>query len=271
MAGAEKKPEYVPERFWEERYSSLDLTRSGHRDLPEAYNRWLYRRKQAVLGRALLNAGFRAAGKRVLEVGAGTGVYVDFWKSLGVRELTGLDISTAATEHLRAKHPGWRFMRRDVTEPGLAQEIGERHDLATALDVLYHVVDDARLAVAMGNIAECLHAGGLFALHDQFLHRPSEDRGYIRWRSLSDWERILDAAGFDIVSRTPIFFCMIQVNDCATVRGAERMDALWKRLHPWIERLPGAAGAFGYAVDTLLGGVRSEGPSMELLLARRRA
>ena len=50
----ERRPlEYVPESFWEERYSQIDLTRSGHRDLPEAYNRWLYRRKQAVLRCAL--------------------------------------------------------------------------------------------------------------------------------------------------------------------------------------------------------------------------
>ena len=70
----ERKPlEYVPESFWEERYSRIDLSRSGHRDLPETYNRWLYRRKQAVLRRGLARIGFAPRGKRVLEIGAGTG------------------------------------------------------------------------------------------------------------------------------------------------------------------------------------------------------
>ena len=67
--------DYIPEKFWEERYQRLDLTRSGHRDLPEAYNRWLYRRKQAVLRAGLRQVGFAVTGQRVLEVGVGLGAY----------------------------------------------------------------------------------------------------------------------------------------------------------------------------------------------------
>lgn len=260
---------YVPERFWEERYSSLDLTRSGHRDLPEAYNRWLYRRKQAVLRRALAAARFSPRGQRVLDIGAGTGAYVDFWKQQGVRALTGLDISSTATAFLSSRHPQFTFMQRDITAPGLSDECGAGFDLATALDVLYHVVDDAKLSTALRNIAGALRPGGWLALHDQFLHRAGEDHGYIRWRSLRDWEQALHDAGFEIVSRTPIFFCMIQTNDCASPASAARMEALWKRCHPWIVRAPRLAGALGCAIDTALGALRREGPSMELMLARR--
>src|SRR5437867_1676723 len=123
MVVTERKPvEYVPEHFWEERYSRLDLTRSGHRDLPEAYNRWLYRRKQAVLQRSLERIGVTPVGKRVLEIGAGTGIYVDLWKRLGVGTITGLDISRAATEFLGQRHPDVRVLKRDITEPGLRND-----------------------------------------------------------------------------------------------------------------------------------------------------
>ncbi|HEX6708349.1 MAG TPA: class I SAM-dependent methyltransferase [Albitalea sp.] len=264
-------PDYVPERFWEERYATLDLTRSGHRDLPEAYNRWLYRRKQAVLRRSLRAAGFDPAGKRVMEIGVGTGVYVDFWKRLGVSAITGLDISSAAIEFLRRQHPGHDFLKCDVTEPDAQGACGSDFDLVTALDVLYHVVDDTRLERALRNVRAALRPQGLFAIHDQFLHRATEHRGYIRWRSLEDWQRLLAANGFEIVSRTPIFFSMIQTNDCATPRGAARMESLWGRLQPWMVRFPSLLGATGYALDTVLGRVLKEGPSMELMLVRRGA
>jgi SAM-dependent methyltransferase len=261
--------EYVPAAFWAERYSRLDLTRSGHRDLPEAYNRWLYRRKRAVLRRQLAAIGVAPAGKRVLEIGVGIGAYVGFWKRLGVRGLTGFDLSGAAIDYLRGQHPDFRFEQRDITDPGVPRE-AQGYDLVTSLDVLYHVVDDAKLAVALSHIAEVLAPDGVFAMHDQFLHRPTEHHGYIRWRSLADWQRLLDEAGLEMVSRTPIFFSMIQANDGATPRSAARMDAWWRRWVPWVRRMPAVSGALAYALDTALGAVVREGPSMELMLARRK-
>jgi SAM-dependent methyltransferase len=260
---------YLPERYWETRYSDPDLRRSGHQDLPERYNRWLYRRKQTVLRAALARAGFTVTGKRVLEVGAGLGAYVEFWTRLQVTDLTGLDISAAAVDYVRRRHPQVRILKRDVTEPDLRRDTGDEFDLTTALDVLYHVVDEVRFEAALANIAAVTRRGGLLALHDQFLHRPGEDHGYIRWRSLADWQSSLARAGFEIVSRTPIFFSMVQPNDCRTPRGMARMDAWWRHVNPWIQRLPGPAGALLYALDTAIAMRCAEGPSMELMLARR--
>lgn len=262
---------YVPERYWERRYSQLDLTRSGHQDLPECYNRWLYRRKQTVLRHALANAGLSPAGRRVLELGAGLGAYFDFWTRQRVAALVGVDISASAVEHLRQRHPGARVVRRDLTEPGLAHDVGDGFDLTTALDVLYHVVDDARLAAALANIAAVTRPGGLLALHDQFLHRPGEDHGYIRWRSLSDWEAALAGAGFTIVARVPIFFFMVQPNEWRSPRTMALMDFVWGRVNPWIQRFPRAAGRALCFVDGLACAGRRDGPSMELMLARREA
>lgn len=261
---------YEPERYWEERYGSLDLTRSGHRDLPERYNRWLYRRKQAVLEAGLASIGFSPRDKRVLEIGAGIGAYLDFWKRCGVRDLTGLDLSSSATAFLQQRYPEFTFLKRDITEPHLGAGCGGGFDLATALDVLYHVVDDDLLNVALRNIFDVLRPGGVFALHDQFLHRPTQHRGYIRWRSLTQWEQALEAAGFEVLHRRPIFFVMIQPADCTSARGAASMDALWDCTSSMIQRLPRLTGAVAYAVDTTLGALLREGPSMELMIARRK-
>lgn len=261
--------DYVPEAFWQERYSRIDLTRSGHRDLPEPYNRWLYRRKRAVLRRTLLSSGLRLPGARLLELGVGTGAYLELWRRLGVGAVVGVDISASATEHLRKQHPDCVALTRDITRPGLSTESGGDYDLVVALDVLYHVVDDSLLSAALENAREVLKPGGLLAFHDQFLHRPSESHGYIRWRSLVDWTELLCAAGFETVARVPIFFVMIQPNDCRTPNGAARMDALWDITETLLRRAPRIAGALGAALDASLGRLLDEGPSMELMLARR--
>lgn len=262
---------FDPSTYWEQRYSGpLDLTRSGHADFPESYNRWLYRRKQAVLKRSLQRIGFSMRDKRLLEIGAGLGAYVDFWKRCGLRDFLGLELSQSATEFLRGRYPDFAFRQRDITQPGLKAECGGDFELAAALDVLYHVVDDALLEAALRNIAEVLQPGGVFAVHDQFLHRPSEHHGYLRWRSLAHWQGVLDAAGFDIVLRAPIFFVMIQPTDCSTSRSMARMDRIFDVVHTAANRWPTVAGPLAYAVDTACGALMSEGSSMELLLARRR-
>src|SRR2546429_1028305 len=97
------------EAYWAERYRVIDITKSGHIDLPVAYNRWLYKRKVECLARDLRRAGFNPKGASVLEIATGTGVYVEAWKRAGVARLVGIDISQAATEALRVRFPGYSF------------------------------------------------------------------------------------------------------------------------------------------------------------------
>jgi len=261
---------YDPEQYWEQRYAQLNLHNSGHRDLPEAYNLWLYRRKQAVFRRGMGRVGLPLRGAKVLELGSGTGAYLDFWRREGVGGLTGLDLSASAVEFVSAGYPEFRFLHRDVTAPRLTADCGTGFDLVTALDVLYHVVDDSLFAAALENIHAVLRPGGVFAVHDLFLHHATEHHEYIRWRSLADWEQALDRAGFVIAGRLPIFFLMIQSNDARTPQAAALMDRLWTWTNRFVHKAPGLMAPVLYAADTALGAVLREGPSMELLLARRR-
>jgi hypothetical protein len=48
------------------------------------------------------------------------------------------------------------------------------------------------------------------------------------------------------------------------------MDALWERLYRLISRWPALLGAVNYSLDSLLGLFLREGPSMELMLVRRK-
>src|SRR5829696_5730512 len=77
---------------------------------------------------------------RVLDVGSGTGFYIDRWHELGVSSVTGADLTETAVEQLRRRYPADRFVRFDVTEEGAPLEPGS-FELVSAMDVLFHVVE----------------------------------------------------------------------------------------------------------------------------------
>lgn len=127
-----------------------------------AYNRWLYRRKKERLLQGLERAGgFHPKGCSVLEVATGSGVYVEMWKQLGVARLAGIDISQNATDHLKGRFPEFSFFKRDLSAPNLVSVVGGDFDLVTAVDMLYHVVDDVDFAVALDKPCPSHQAGRL--------------------------------------------------------------------------------------------------------------
>jgi 2-polyprenyl-3-methyl-5-hydroxy-6-metoxy-1,4-benzoquinol methylase len=266
-----KTKPYDPEKYWADRYQEIDITKSGHVDLPEVYNAWLYRRKKERLMQGLLKAGFDPKGASVLEIATGTGIYVEMWKRLGVKKLAGIDISENATNALKQRFPEYSFHKRDLSQPGLVGTTGTGYDLVTAVDMLYHIVKDEDFPVALGNLAESCRPGGYFAIHDFFMHHREMDFGYIKLRTLAAYRAALDAAGFEIVSRTPTFFLTVQTYDYRSLDTKKRMDKVWARLiHPFISRRPELAGRLGYYSDRLLGSLLSEGPSFEMMICRRK-
>lgn len=266
-----KKP-YDREKFWADRYRNIDITKSGHVDLPVAYNRWLYRRKKERLLKGLRKAGFDERGSSVLEIATGTGVYVEMWKQLNVKKLVGIDISQAATDALRARFSEYEFHKRDLSTPDLAADVGSDFDLVTAVDMLYHIVDDHEFPVALENLAATVKPGGYLAIHDLFLRHGERDFGYIKWRTLAAYQAALAKAGFEILSRTPTFFLTVQAYDFDSARNAERMKVLWDRVtYPLIRRLPDLLGRLGYWSDRVFGKFLKEGPSFEMMICRRMA
>ncbi|MDB5049854.1 MAG: class SAM-dependent methyltransferase [Fibrobacteres bacterium] len=269
---AETAKKYDAEKYWAERYQEIDLTKSGHIDLPVVYNQWLYRRKKERLLQGLYKAGFDPKGASILEIAAGTGVYVEMWKSLGVGSLSGIDISQNATDALAKRFPEYSFHKRDLTEPGLAALTGKGHDLVTAVDMLYHVVDDKDFPTALSNLADSCRPGGFLAIHDFFMHHRELDFGYIKLRTLKDYQVALDKAGFEIISRTPTFFLTVQTYDYKSLDTKKSMDRIWSRfIDPFITRSPGLAGRLGYYSDRILGAFIKEGPSFEMMICRRKA
>lgn len=253
--------------FWESRLEA-DWTEGGvgYRALGRPFNTWMYRVRREVFLREVgaLDLG---ADPRVLDVGSGTGFYVCRWREIGVGSVTGCDLTDAAVERLRRRHPDVGFLRLDISDPGDALEPGS-FDAVSCMDVLFHITDDARYEAALAAVARLLRSGGAFVLSENFLHR-SEQRGEHQVnRTLDRISASLDAAGFEIVGRVPLLVAMNAQVDASP---------LWRKL--WGGALRAAtvtpptgwlAGAALYPIERRLVQRLRESPTTELMVCRRR-
>jgi len=156
---------YRPQEFWEERLDAqFDLRGTGETGLSLAYNRACYQLRAEVLDACLARAGVSPRGRRVLDVGCGTGFWTAYYVARGAI-YTGVDIAQVSVDRLAARHPGQRFVRADVSD-GVP---GGPYDLVNAFDVLYHITDDARWEAALRRLAGALAPGGLLLVTDAFL------------------------------------------------------------------------------------------------------
>lgn len=260
---------FDPEAYWEGMHrESRGFAAVGFAGLGVGFNKWMYRVRRAVVRRALRRAAVSIDGASVLDVGAGSGFYVRMWLNLGAAHVTGIDLSEAAVDRLRAEFPAAEFARDDIAEPSPATR-GRHYDLVSAFDVLFHIVDDERFARAIENIADLTQPGGHLLLSDNFLHGPPIRGRHQVSRSLAEIDEILAAAGFETVARLPMFFLMntpIDSNSRALGFSWRVVSGICQRSH----QTGGVLGCLLFPLELLLTGIAKEGPSTELVVCRRR-
>jgi SAM-dependent methyltransferase len=193
---------YETTKYWEERLKrNFNLRGVGNIGFSEQYNRWIYRRKLRCLKRAL--RGVHLQGKRVLDVGCGTGFFVKWYLEQGC-EVTGIDITEISVKRLREAFPG-EFYTRDITSADYPH-VKTKFDILNMWDVIYHVVDGDAYERALNNIACDLGAGGLLLLTD-FLGAPSNMRlaPHVLARCLETYKTTLPPRGFELVKVRPLY------------------------------------------------------------------
>jgi SAM-dependent methyltransferase len=189
---------YDPKAFWEQRLGEhFDLVGKGETGLSLAYNRACYGLRAVQLERALRRAGVELEGRRVLDVGCGTGFFTDFYLRRGAN-VTGLDITTTSVDRLRRQFPQAKFVLADVSET----VPDERYDVVNAFDVLYHITDPARWERAIQNLARAVAPGGWFVLTDLFDRGESEEQHNVI-RPLSVYRERLRSSGLEPGELTP--------------------------------------------------------------------
>jgi SAM-dependent methyltransferase len=274
------KVEYDPGRYWNERLSKdFSLAGAGHSGVGLSFNRWAYRVRRHVLIRTLRDAGIEPRGTRILELGFGTGFYLDLWRELGVGHVTGFDITEVAVEAARAHFggAGWRFEAGDIGAPLPLDATRGTCDIATAFDVLFHLVEEKSWEGALDNLAAGLKPGGHALIFDKFQKKETAV-SHVKRRTLARYEEALTARGFEILSVRPIFFFMNSPTDLSgfpkfafkTAWSLARLPYKIGRPIGLGEVFGGAAGALLYLPEIALSKVFGGGPSTKALIARKR-
>jgi SAM-dependent methyltransferase len=240
---------YEPREFWDRRLSEhFDLRGTGQPGLSLAYNQACYRLRLEVLERVLARQRLDPRGKRVLDVGCGTGFFTAYYLARGAL-VTGVDIAPTSIERLRVRHPEARFLLADVSEATLE----ERYDVVNAFDVLYHLTDESRWRRALDTLALAVAPGGLLLATDTFPPRGTGagQAEHNRMRPLSRYAEVLEPAGLSIEGVRPTHVLLNR--DLGPLRFLNRA--------PWLL----------YALDrALLGLGLGHDPAVSKLLAARR-
>lgn len=260
---------FDPRSYWEARLAeTYALDGVGWAGMGNAFNTWMYRVRRRVFLRQARAELAAPAGADVLDIGSGTGFYVDRWHELGVRSVTGADITDTAVNALQERHPGDTFVRMDVGDESVG--LDGQFDAVSCMDVLFHIVDDERFDRALRNVAGLVRPGGHFLFSDNFLHGREIRMQHQVSRSLEDITRGLEAAGLEIVRRVPMFVLLNTPVD--TRRRIGRW--WWSALSAVVARgntVGRIVGALLYPVELALLKLVREGPSTELMICRRPA
>ena len=233
------------------------------------FNLWRYRVRGQVFRRLVRRLFVQSDKLAVLDVGCGTGFYLEQWQSLGAKSLAGLDISDWAVARLTEAYPAGTFYRSDIGGLTSALPAGA-FDVISAIDVLVHIVDDAAYLRALKHLYHALGSGGYLLYSDSFFHGADKQFGdYWKGRSLSSVAAAMQGCGFEIVSRVPMSVLMSAPTD---TRRRELNESIWEtamipvRRREWMGFL---MGALLYPLELLLVSGLKESPAIEIMVCRK--
>ncbi len=266
--------------YWERRLREhYTLAGVGYLRLGRRYNEWMYRVRGEVFDRVVAEIaagkwgpgppGHGWRGADVLDVGAGTGFYMERWIRFGAQVL-GMDFTPAAIEGLSIRFPGARLVQADIG--GSLEPISVRmgsFQAVSAFDVLFHIMDDAAYARSFQNIASLLRPGGWLLWSDNFIRGGAVRAPHQASRPLAESLRVVEAAGFEVLGRVPMFVLM---NYPADSRSRLARWAWTAMVAPAMvaEPLGWLTGALLFPIERRLVRRVKESPSTELMVCRKR-
>jgi SAM-dependent methyltransferase len=263
--------DFDPRAYWDTRHTKRYGPESvGYAGLGVPYNEWMYRVRRHVVAREIRKSGIKLSQSDVLDIGSGTGFYIDLWTRLGAKSVGGSDFAPFAVRSLRERFPDHRFVELDITSSALPPELGQ-FDLVSAFDIFYHIVDDQKYAQAFHNVAALVRPGGYFVFSENFLPAERESGVHQVSRSCTEITQLLDENHFEILRRAPVFFLMnrplkSRSRVLSTTWGViERITSRHDRpyLGDWL-------GAALYPVEISALRWMSTGPTTEMMICRRR-
>jgi SAM-dependent methyltransferase len=198
--------------YWRKRVKSgSDVGTVGHRSMGLAYNTKIYERRVEVLDAMLVKHITKPIEElRILDIGCGSGFYTDYWAERGVSAYVGLDVSEANISHLSGKFQNFCFVNADITK-GMSDNLANQapFDVVTVFDVLYHIVNDERFAMAVRHIGQLTADSGVVFVMDQ-LHRGRYQLSkHVVYRDRDEYVDLFDSSRLDLADTELLFHYLI--------------------------------------------------------------
>ena len=188
---------YHAKDFFESYYSLADSCRDEHTVSPDAQphlSRFHYNQVENSIIEFLENHPDALPLNRVLDIGAGTGHWTDFYlKAFQAKHVTAIEISTIAAQRLQEHFPVDRVkvINQSVAD---AEPLPEKVDLINAIGVMFHVVNDEELDRVVQRLAEVLRPGGVFIISG-FFGWISQNTQFHSHDAFSTWAEARDLPG----------------------------------------------------------------------------
>lgn len=171
--------------YWLRRHEELegDIRSVGNRGKSPEENEADYRIKTGKLVSTLRRELAITRGKRVLDLGCGTGLYASALTNLGIR-YTGVDVSPIALAQARARCPAGQFIQSDI----LNLHLPSRHfDAVMAIDVLCHLTEDAAWQKVIAVVADLVKRGAVGIIIDRIEAERVQYQDYVLHRTFAEY------------------------------------------------------------------------------------
>lgn len=204
---------FDPKQYWEERLKKhCGLEGVGCEGRSATLNQFLYRAKTRTMNRALsrLPLALVSSNLRMLDIGTGTGFWIDYFLAKGIKSITAVDIAPAAVKFLKEKYCSLETMNFVCADAGgdeFSEGVRPMFGLVIAMDVLYHIIENEKFCATIRNIARVLEPGGYLFLTD-ILSSSKEamsPQQHVHWRPLTVYKRELEKNSLDIVYLAPVY------------------------------------------------------------------
>jgi len=206
----EHEEAFNPKRYWEERLQAYPgITGVGYLGRSPQLLEQQYRSRMRQVELALGHYGLAdLAGRSVLDIGAGTGIWMNFWHQHGAGCVAGLDFTQSSVDRLNEQFPDDLIVHADVSVSPLPLADTIRFDIISAFDVLLHIVDPNSFQRTIANLAYYCAQGGWLVISDPIV----QGHGYVprrsygihnKVRSIAEYQEVLSTYGFVIDSIWP--------------------------------------------------------------------
>ena len=267
------KKVYNPKEYWQNHLEgNLSLSGVGFTQFGKSYNKCLYKMRKRVFERAILKYEIDVLDTKILDIGCGSGFYVDILKQKGAKHLTGIDITAISVIELSAKYPTFNFYEADITSPTLIHELPLKpgdFDLITAFDVLFHIVDDFEFIQAIKNVKMLCSKDGLIFITDIFPHKRPYIVFHQKSRVLKEYIQLLADNEIEIIDRMPVHYLLSAPLDISNgLLQKILLRIYWDRIIRVIERKTHLLGPIFLGIDSILTRLFKESPSTEMIICR---